>query len=277
MLGTGLRGGRIGRMPSLPLSISIISLNEEANLRRCLASVVDLASEIVILDSGSKDRTAEIAAEFGAKFIHQDWLGYTAQKNRCLELCTQPWILNLDCDEVVSPELAASIRAFFEHGEAEKHAGASMARRTWFLGRWIYHGDWYPDRKTRLFRRDGSRWEADGGGQVHERLVVNGSTTSLSGDLLHYSFQNIRHYLVKHIEYSGVFLSTQQVKKKRWSLLHTIFRPIWRFTRAYFLRRGFLDGFPGLWIAVATAFFAFDRYARLYESEIEAGQTNSDT
>jgi glycosyltransferase involved in cell wall biosynthesis len=257
-------------MPGLPLSISIISLNEEKNLRRCLASLAGLASEIVILDSGSKDRTAEIAAEFGARFIHQDWLGYTAQKNRCLELCSQPWILNLDCDEEVSAELAASIRAFFERGEAEKHAGASMARRTWFLGRWIYHGDWYPDRKTRLFLREGSRWEADGGGQVHERLVVTGSTTSLDGDLLHYSFQNIRHYLVKHVDYSGVFLSTQQAKQKRWSLLHTVFRPLWRFTRAYFLRRGFLDGFPGLWIAVATAFFAFDRYARLYESEIEA-------
>ena len=275
MLGMGFGGGSIGCMPGLPLSISIISLNEEKNLRRCLASVAGLASEIVILDSGSKDRTAEIAAEFGARFIHQEWLGYTAQKNRCLELCTQPWILNLDCDEEVSAELAASIRAFFERGEAEKHAGASMARRTWFLGRWIYHGDWYPDRKTRLFLREGSRWEADGGGQVHERLVVAGSTTSLDGDLLHYSFQNIRHYLVKHVEYSGVFLSTQQAKQKRWSLLHTVFRPVWRFARAYFLRRGFLDGFPGLWIAVATAFFAFDRYARLYESEIEARSSST--
>lgn len=262
-------------MPGLPLSISIISLNEEKNLRRCLASVVGLASEIVILDSGSQDRTAEIAAEFGARFIHQDWLGFTAQKNRCLELCTQPWVLNLDCDEEVSPGLAASIRAFFEQGQAEKHAGASMARRTWFLGRWIYHGDWYPDRKTRLFLRKDSRWEADGGGQVHERLVVSGITASLDGDLLHYSFQNIRHYLAKHVDYSGVFLSTQQAKQKRWSLFHTVFRPLWRFTRAYFLRRGFLDGFPGLWIAVATAFFAFDRYARLYESEVEARQSST--
>ncbi len=254
-------------MPPLPLSISIIALNEEANLRRCLEAVKDLAAEIVILDSGSKDATQRIAEEFGARFIHQDWLGFTAQKNRCLELCTQPWILNLDCDEVVSPELAASIRRFFENGDAERHHGAEMARRTWFLGRWIYHGDWYPDRKTRLFRREGSRWAADGGGQVHERLEVAGSLTRIDGDLLHYSFQNIRHYLSKHISYSDVFLQTQQSKGKNWSLLHTIFRPLWRFFRAYVLRRGFLDGFPGLWIAVATAFFAFDRYARVYEAE----------
>jgi glycosyltransferase involved in cell wall biosynthesis len=257
-------------MPGLPLSISIISLNEEKNLRRCLASVADLASEIVILDSGSTDRTSEIATEYGARFIHQDWLGYTAQKNRCLALCTQPWVLNLDCDEEVSPQLAGSIRAFFEQGEAGRHAGASMARRTWFLGRWIFHGDWYPDRKVRLFRREGSRWEADGGGQVHERLLVEGGTAALVGDLLHYSFQDIRHYLVKHVDYSGVFLSAQQVKKKKWSLLHTLFRPVWRFARAYVMRRGFLDGFPGLWIAVATAFFTFDRHARLYESEVQS-------
>lgn len=251
----------------LPLSISIISKNEEANLRRCLASVAGLATEIVILDSGSTDATAQIAAEFGARFIHQDWLGFTAQKNKCLELCTQPWILNLDCDEEVSPELAAAIRDFFESGDDQRHHGAEMARRTWFLGRWIYHGDWYPDRKTRLFRREGSRWAAEGGGQVHERLEVAGSLTRIDGDLLHYSFQNIRHYLIKHAAYSDAFLQTQQVKQKRWSLLHTLFRPLWRFFRAYVLRRGFLDGFPGLWIAVATAFFAFDRYARVYEAE----------
>ncbi|MBL9131346.1 MAG: glycosyltransferase family 2 protein, partial [Verrucomicrobiaceae bacterium] len=170
-------------MSRLPLSISIISFNEEANLRRCLAAVADLGEEIVIVDSGSKDRTGEIAAEFGARFIHQDWLGFTAQKNHALSLCAQPWILNLDCDEEVSPELAASIRQFFASGEAERWHGAEMARRTWFLGRWIRHGDWYPDRKTRLFRREGSRWEAEGGGQVHERLVVDGATTRLAGDL----------------------------------------------------------------------------------------------
>lgn len=255
-----------------PLSISIISLNEEGNLRRCLASIVELAAEIVIVDSGSKDRTAEIAAEFGARFVHQDWLGFTAQKNHCLSLCTQPWVLNLDCDEEVSVELAASIHRFFERKDDLRHAGASMARRTWFLGRWIRHGDWYPDRKVRLFRREGSRWEADGGGQVHERLSLNGECAALTGDLLHYSFQNIRHYLVKHVEYSEAFLQAQQAKGRRWSLLHTLFRPAWRFVRAYVLRRGFLDGFPGLWIALATAFFAFDRHARVYESELQSRQ-----
>ena len=142
-----------------------------------------------------------------------------------------------------------------------------MSRLVWFMGRWIHHGDWYPDRKVRLFRRGKSQWQADGGGQVHERLVVDGLCTTLRGDLLHYSFKNIQHYLTKHVQYSDVFLQTQQSKGSRWSLLHTLFRPCWRLVRAYVLKRGFLDGFPGLWIAVATAFFTFDRYSRMYESE----------
>lgn len=271
MLGTGGGFAKVGaRMSRLPLSISIISLDEEANLRRCLASVADLAEEIVIVDSGSKDRTAAIAAEFGAKFVHQDWLGYTAQKNRCLTLCSQPWILALDCDEELTPGLSDAIRAFFANGDDQKFDGAWMSRLVWFMGRWIHHGDWYPDRKVRLFRRGKGRWAAEGGGQVHERLDVDGPCTMLHGDLLHYSFKNIQHYLVKHARYSDVFLQTQQDKGRRWSLAHTLFRPWWRFARAYVLKRGFLDGFPGFWIAMATAFFTFDRYSRMYEAEAEA-------
>jgi len=271
VLGTGGGFATVAhRMTRLPLSISIISLNEEANLRRCLASLGDLAQEIVIVDSGSTDRTAEIAAEFGAKFVQQPWLGYTAQKNHCLTLCSQEWVLALDCDEELTPELRNSIQQFFDCHDDQRFDGAWMSRLVWFMGRWIHHGDWYPDRKIRLFRRTKSQWAADGGGQVHERLEVAGPCATLKGDLLHYSFKNIQHYLVKHVQYSSVFLQTQESKGKRWSLLHTLFRPCWRFTRAYFLKLGFLDGFPGLWIAAATAFFTFDRYSRMYESAAEA-------
>jgi glycosyltransferase involved in cell wall biosynthesis len=254
-------------MTRLPLSISIISLNEEANLRRCLTSVEGLSEEIVIVDSGSTDGTAEIAAEFGTRFVTQTWLGYTAQKNHCLSLCTQPWILALDCDEELTPELRTSIQHFFSHGDEAKFEGAWMSRLVWFMGRWINHGDWYPDRKVRLFRRSQGQWQADSGGQVHERLVVDGPCTTLRGDLLHYSFKNIQHYLTKHIQYSDFFLQTQQSQSRRWSLLHNLFRPCWRLFRAYVLKRGFLDGFPGLWIAVATAFFTFDRYSRVFENQ----------
>lgn len=254
----------------LPLSISIIALNEEANLRRCLASAADLAVEIVIVDAGSTDRTLAIAAEFGARVQHQDWLGHRDQKNVALGLCTQPWVLALDCDEELSPELRASIRGFFQNGGAEKFAGASMARKVWFLGRWITHGDWYPDRKLRLFRREGAKW---GGSPEHDKVELAGATTLLAGDLLHYSFKDMRHYISKINVYADVFLERQKAEGARWSLVQTVFRPWWRFFRAYFLRRGFLDGFPGFWIAVATAFFAFVRYSRKFEEEKLNGES----
>ncbi len=251
-------------MPRLPLSISIISLNEEANLRRCLASAAELASEIVVVDSGSKDKTCEIAAEFGARVQHQDWLGHRDQKNVALKLCMQPWVLALDCDEELSPELKASVLAFFERGDAERFDGAFMSRRTWFMNRWIRHGDWYPDRKLRLFKREKAKW---GGSPEHDKIVMEGETTRLDGDLLHYSFRDTSHYLSKHIHYSDVFLERERAAASGFSLFKVIARPLWRFLRAYFLRMGFLDGFPGLWIAGATAFFAFVRYSRTYEDK----------
>ncbi|GAA5149194.1 glycosyltransferase family 2 protein [Prosthecobacter algae] len=251
-----------------PLSIAIISKNEEANLRRCLASAVGLAEEIVIVDSGSTDGTAAVAAEFGARFAHQEWLGFSAQKNLCNSFCTQPWILALDCDEELSPELLASIRAFFDQGDAGRFDAAWMARRVWFLGRWIRHGDWYPDKKVRLFRRDKGRWEGHANSQVHERLVVDGPHTTLKGDLYHYSFTDMAHYLDKHVVYTDVFADHEKASGRGWSVVAVAFRPWWRFVRAYIFRRGFLDGFPGFWIAVATAFFTFMRYSRAYEAKV---------
>lgn len=249
----------------LPLSLSLIACNEEANLRRCLQSAAGLAREIVVVDSGSKDRTLDIAREFGARIQHQDWLGHRDQKNVALQLCSQPWVLALDCDEELSDTLRASLIAFFAEGDDQRFTGAEMARKVYFLGRWITHGDWYPDRKIRLFRRDAGRW---GGSPEHDRVELNqGAVKRLAGDLHHYSFRDMRHYISKINGFADVFLERQKEAGESWSLPATLFRPWWRFFRAYVLRRGFLDGFPGLWIAVATAFFAFVRYSRKYEDE----------
>jgi glycosyltransferase involved in cell wall biosynthesis len=249
-------------MGALPLSISIIACNEEANLRRCLASAANLATEIIVVDSGSKDGTREVAREFGAKVTHQDWLGHRDQKNVALKLCTQPWVLALDSDEALSPELRSSIEQFL--AQSQPPAGAWMNRRTRFLGRWIKHGDWYPDRKLRLFRREGAVWS---GSPEHDyvQLPAGSTETPLRGDLLHYSFKNMSHYLEKHIHYADVFLQREQARGGQFSAFHTIFRAFWRFFRSYVLRLGFLDGFAGLWIAVATGFFAFVRHSRTYE------------
>ena len=250
----------------LPLSLSIISCNEEMNLRRCLVSAADLASEIIVVDSGSTDGTRAVALEFGAKVSHQDWLGYRDQKSVALRQCSQPWVLALDCDEELSGPLRASILEFFESGEAERYEGAEMARKVFFLGRWITHGDWYPDRKTRLFRRECATWC---GSPEHDRIELgSGRIKRLAGDLHHFSFRDMSHYISKINGFADVFLERQKAGGERWSLAATVLRPVWRFWRAYVMRRGFLDGFPGLWIAVATAFFAFVRYSRKYEDEL---------
>lgn len=258
----------------LPLSISIISLNEEGNLRHCLESVKGLAQEIVVVDSGSKDRTCEVAAEFGAKVVHQDWLGHRDQKNVALKLCTQPWVLALDCDEAFSDDLRASVLAFFDKPDADRPPGAWMNRRTWFMGRWITHGDWYPDAKLRIFRRELAHW---GGSPEHDKIVLQGEedrrTIHLRGDLLHYSFRDTNHFLTKQAGYADVFLQRELAKNLGFSWMKVIARPIWRFFRSYVLRLGFLDGFPGLWIAVATGFFTFQRYSRTYEHS--AGKSGS--
>jgi glycosyltransferase involved in cell wall biosynthesis len=252
-------------MAALPLSISIIACNEEANLRRCLASMVGLAAEIIVVDSGSRDRTREVAEEFGAQVTHQDWLGHRDQKNVALKLCTQPWVLALDSDEALTPELRQSIEQCFSLPESQRVDGLYMNRCTRFLGRWIRHGDWYPDRKLRLFRHAGAVWS---GSPEHDFVLLPAGSQEarLTGDLLHYSFRDMSHYLEKHIQYADVFLKREQARGGRFSALSTLFRSVWRFFRSYVLRLGFLDGFAGLWIAVATAFFAFVRHSRTYET-----------
>lgn len=247
-----------------PLSISIIACDEEANIGRCLRSVAGLGEEIIVVDSGSKDRTRDIAQSRGARVIHQDWLGQCGQKQVALNNCTQPWVLSLDCDEELSPELRQSIERFFQDGLSEKFDGAKCSRKVWFMGRWITHGDWYPDRKLRLFRRDKGRF---GGNAAHDKVELDGASMLLEGDLHHYSFPSMNRYIEKINHFADAFLEQQIAEGKSWSMSANVMRPLWRFFRAYFLRRGFMDGFPGLWIAVATAFFSFVRYSRKYEDE----------
>lgn len=248
-------------MPPLPISVPVVTLNEERNLERCLRSVDGLASEIVVMDSGSTDGTRAVAERFGATWLHQEWLGFRDQKNAVLAHCTQPWVLALDADEEVSPAMREEILAFFQ-GPHERFAGASFPRKVWFLGRWITHGDWYPDRKVRLVRREGARW---GGSPEHDRLEIAGPVLRCRGDLHHYSFPDMNRFIQKTVVFGDEYLRRQLAAGTRWSLAQALFRPWWRFVRAYFLRRGFLDGFPGFWIATGVAWQTFVRHSRLYE------------
>lgn len=249
-------------MDKLPISVCIISGAEAHRIERCLKSVAPWTSEIVVvLNPEVTDGTDSIAASYGAQIYRHPWQGFREQKNRVLGYATRPWILSLDADEEVSEELRRSIFRFFE-GDDKRLAGAGFARKVWFLGRWITHGDWYPDRVLRLFKRDAGKWA---GTSEHCAVAVNGPTAVLPGDLLHYTNPNISNYIEKINYFADIHLQRQLSDKVQWSASAAIFRAAWRFVRAYFVRRGFLDGYPGFFIAASTAYSTLVRHSRLYE------------
>lgn len=249
----------------LPLSVAIIAKNEAQNLPRVLASVRGWVSEIVLVLNDTTDASESIAHAAGANVHHLAWRGYRDTKNAASDLTTQPWILSLDADEEVSPALRADIVAFLSRPDAASFAGARFPRKVWFIDRWITHGDWYPDYSLRLFHRDRARWGGDA--FVHEKVECRGPVETLRGDLHHFSFPTLASHVAKINPFADLFVQQQQERGTRFSSSSAVFRPAWRFFRAYVLRRGFLDGFPGLYIAWATAFGAFVRYSRLYEAE----------
>ena len=249
--------------PSPALAVVIVARNEAANLPRCLASVRGWTAEVIVALNGTTDASAEIARAAGAVVHEVPWQGYRDTKNAALALAGQPWVLALDADEEVSAELQAEILGFLAAPGA--YAGARFPRRTWFIDRWITHGDWYPDHCLRLWRKGRARWVGDA--FVHERAECDGPVATLRADLLHYSFPSLAAHVAKVNPFADLFLRQQQARGRRFSLGAAVFRPGWRFFRGYVLRRGFLDGFPGWYIAWATAFGALVRYGRLYEAE----------
>jgi len=250
----------------LPLSVAIITLNEEDNLPRCLESVEALASEIVVMDSGSVDATAALAQDYGARVLVRDWPGYTVQKNQAMEACTQPWVLSLDADEALSEELANDLCRLFADG-APSLDGYWVNRRTFYLGNWIWHA-WYPEWRLRLVRRDASPcWK---GGSIHESLTVEGKTGRLQGDLLHYSYRDLADHFTRTIQYARVGADDliRQHKPFRWYKL--LLSPWARLFRILVLKQGWRDGWRGLVIAVSSMFAAFLKYAFVLEAELTA-------
>ena len=249
----------------LPLSVVIIAKNEAQTLPRCLASVSGWVAEVVVALNNTTDGSDTVARQAGAVVHNLPWHGYRDTKNAALALAKQPWVLSLDADEEVSPALHASLTAFFARADRDTFAGARFPRKVWFIDRWITHGDWYPDLSLRLLHVGRARW---GGDQfVHEKVECDGPVATLTGDLHHYSFPTLASHVAKINPFADLFVRQQQAKGGKFSLLAAVFRPFWRFFRAYVLKLGFLDGFPGFYIALATAFGAFVRYSRLYEAE----------
>ncbi len=244
----------------MEISAVIITYNEEKRLERALKSLEGVASEIVVVDSYSTDGTVGTAEKYTKKVFQRKWTNYADQKNWANEKASHPWILSLDSDECLSPQLKTEILRLKDR---EPQADAfSMPRRVFYLGRWIRHSGWYPDRKIRLFRKDKAEWE---GPYVHEKLKLDGKTAKLKGDIHHFTYRDISDHMQRINRFSG--LGAQKLyaagKKARWP--HLLFMPPVRFVRTYFLRAGFLDGFPGLVIAVLSGYAIFARYAKLKE------------
>ena len=243
------------------LSVAIVALNEEANLARVLESV-RWADEIVLVDSGSTDRTCDVARQFGAKVLFEPWRGYTGQKNYALDLCTKDWVLSLDADEEVSPELAEEIRGVL----ADPHAlgGYSMPRKNLFLGRWMRHGGFYPDPKLRLFRR-GMAYST--GRDPHDRFEMKEAQRvgRLRGAFIHHTYPTLTLYLEHMNRYSSVWNRVPGAVPRRFSLNAIVLRPLATFIYNYFFRLGFLDGREGLLLHLYHAGYVSWKYAKSWE------------
>lgn len=246
-------------MKKLPLSVSLISLNEEDYLPKTLESIADIASEIILVDSGSTDSTVKIAESFGAKVFIEEWKGYVEQKNSALSKCTQEWILALDCDEVVTPELRNSIIEVIEYN---KKFAYELDRVTFYLGRKMKYS-WRPDWKLRLVRRDcNPKW---GGISPHDKLFADCAVKKLKGELLHFSFKDLKDHFFKTINYSKISAESYKAIGKKFWFYNLLLNPVFSFFKLYFLNLGFFDGFRGLIAAVSSALSSFLKYSFLWE------------
>ncbi|WP_397475686.1 glycosyltransferase family 2 protein [Pusillimonas sp.] len=242
----------------MTLSVIIITKNEEAHIGACLDSVA-FADEIIVVDSGSEDRTCEIAREKGARVIETpDWPGFGPQKNRALDEATQEWVLSIDADERVTPELAQAIKQAIGQPQADAY---QIARLSNFCGRWIRHSGWWPDHVLRLFKRGTARFTD---AAVHERVQAQGAVGTLEGHFLHYPYADMQSLIAKVNRYSSDAAHMMHAKGRRTSIPGMVGHAMWTFIRIYLVRRGFLDGREGFILAATASAGSFFRYAKLY-------------
>lgn len=245
----------------MKISFCLITLNEAENLPRALQSCAGLADEIVVLDSGSTDDTEKIARSFGARFERQEWLGYVGQKNKVLSLATHEWVFSLDADEELSAALREEVSKLKNSAApADNISGYSLPRCVFYEGRWIRHGDWYPDRLTRLFRRERAKFV---GGRVHERLEISAVIVPLRGDLHHFSFRDAADHRARGKKYARLWAEDKLAAGKTVSAFAPHAHAAFRWLRGYVLRGGFLDGAQGWRIASISAREVFLKYQML--------------
>ena len=260
------------------LSAILITRNEAHNLEDCLASLQGLADEIVVVDTHSNDATVSIAQRFGAKVAQpDDWPGFGPQKNRALALATQPWILSIDADERVSPELAAEINLLIGRAqpdgirldsEEKQYSAYEIPRKSWYCGKFIQHCGWRPDYVLRLFRKSNAKFSDD---LVHERVITTDAISQLKNHLLHYSYLDFSQVLVKVEAYSSAAAQQAFSRGERGSIGKGIAHGAWAFFRTYVLRAGFLDGVHGLALSISNAQTSYYKYVKLWAMQ----QTNN--
>jgi glycosyltransferase involved in cell wall biosynthesis len=240
----------------MKITATIITLNEERNIARAIESL-RCCDEIVLVDSGSIDRTVELAAKLGARVVESPWHGYATQKNYAAEQATHDWILSIDADEALSESLEGEIWTLKKKGPA--YDAYTMPRMAQYLGRWILHSGWYPDRKIRLYHRAKAKWVGD---FVHESVEVNGRVGHLESNLLHFTCDSLSEHLKTMDRYTTLAAEELVSRKQVIHLRNMILDPAWTFTKTYFVQRGFEDGLEGLTIAYMAALYTFLKYAK---------------
>jgi glycosyltransferase involved in cell wall biosynthesis len=252
------------------LSAILITRNEAHNLEDCLVSLQGLVDEIVVVDTRSSDDTVAIAHRFGAKVSQpDDWPGFGPQKNRALGLATHAWVLSIDADERVTPELAAEINRVIgraerdgNQGAADNHYGAyEIPRQSWYCGKFIQHCGWRPDYVLRLFRKSDAKFSDD---LVHERVITDDAIGQLKNHLLHYSYLDFSQVLAKVEAYSSASAQQAFNRGERGSILKGVVHGLWAFIRTYVLRAGFLDGAHGLALSISNAQTSYYKYVKLW-------------
>jgi len=244
----------------LPLSVVIVTKNEEHNIEDALKSAAD-AREIVVVDAFSDDRTFEICRKYTDKIFQHQWEGFANQKQKAVDYAGEEWILLLDSDERITPELMAEMRRAIISGDCN---GYYIPRENYFIGRWIKHGGWWPDYTLRLFRKKKGRLEIR---EVHEKVTVEGNTAYLKNPLKHYTYRSISDFVLRADKYSTLAARELIKHSGNTGLFSVTIKPIATFIKMYFIRRGFLDGSHGLILALLYSYYTFLKYVKVWESK----------
>ena len=250
------------KMDRPAISACIITYNEEQNIRECLESL-KWVDEIIVVDSMSTDSTVSICREYTDSVIQKTWEGHVKQKNFAINQARNDLVLCLDADERVTPELRKEIEKCLSEDSGEVD-GYYCSRHSYYLGRWINHGGWYPDYKLRLFKKSRGKW---GGKDPHDKVILEGTTKYLQSELHHFVYRNLSHQLQTVDNFSTITAQELNNEGEHFTVLKLLSRPTLKFLGTYFLKRGFLDGMPGLIISVVSSFYVFLRYAKLWEKQ----------